>query len=285
MKCSLFLTISPIIILAISVWSASCLEVRVQSSLEKDLTVTSQQKKILDKFRKRVQHRLTNEFMKHDLYLIRYLRAKNFDIRNAEEMLVTSLAWRKQNRIDTIHDEDWTKFKKQYPYYLSQYDKEGKPVLYLHPAAWDLRKIAISNDAKQFQRYIDKAIDESWLKVYEYQSKYENVTQGVLLVNMKGYNVVQHACLQCIPIILRGILTYERYYPGLAHKIFLINTPSTFEPLLQVIRGALSPPTEKALLIYGMSKGEWSPILQKYFDMDQIPEELGGTFQTEVDDY
>lgn len=41
-----------------------------------------------------------------------------------------SLAWRKQNRIDTIHDEDWTKFKKQYPYYLSQYDKEGKPGTY-----------------------------------------------------------------------------------------------------------------------------------------------------------
>lgn len=104
-----------------------------------------------------------------------------------------------------------------------------------------------------YSSYIDKAIDESWLKVYEYQSKYENVTQvnnvhaknkkiyqqileffsffwhfqGVLLVNMKGYNVVQHACLQCIPIILRGILTYERYYPGLAHKIFLINSKQT----------------------------------------------------------
>jgi hypothetical protein len=59
-------------------------------------------------------------------------------------------------------------------------------VLYYHPSQWDLRAIALSPDVKRFQRFVDKAIDECWLKVYDLQTKYANVTQGVVLINLEG---------------------------------------------------------------------------------------------------
>ncbi len=51
--------------------------------------------------------RLDKDYQKSDIYLIRWLRAKNFNIRAAEEMLVSDLKWRKNEKMDNIDQEDW----------------------------------------------------------------------------------------------------------------------------------------------------------------------------------
>lgn len=38
-----------------------------------------------------------------------------------------NLRWRKQNRMDTIHDEDWEEFNKEYPYHVDSVDLEFQP--------------------------------------------------------------------------------------------------------------------------------------------------------------
>jgi hypothetical protein len=51
--------------------------------------------------------RLDKDYQKSDIYLIRWLRAKNFNIRAAEEMLIADLKWRKNEKMDNIDQEDW----------------------------------------------------------------------------------------------------------------------------------------------------------------------------------
>jgi hypothetical protein len=58
-----------------------------------DLSITYNQKVALDKFKELVGPRLPHDYMSEDIYLIRWLRAKNFDIPAAEKMLKTVLIY------------------------------------------------------------------------------------------------------------------------------------------------------------------------------------------------
>lgn len=65
--------------------------------------------------------------MKKDVYLIRWLRSKYFNIRDAEKMLMDHLKWRKDNKIDRIMKEDFSDMDNKYKYHLETHDKESKP--------------------------------------------------------------------------------------------------------------------------------------------------------------
>lgn len=44
-------------------------------------------------------------------------------------------------------------------------------------------------------RYGYRLMETGVQRVYEAQRRHENVTQATTLMNMKGFNLIQHACL------------------------------------------------------------------------------------------
>jgi hypothetical protein len=242
-----------------------------------DLTLTASEKKSLDKFKEIVADRLPHEYMKHDAYLIRWLRAKYFNIRDAEKMLMDNVKWRKENNMDTIHQEDFSDIEKDYKYHLESRDKEGKPLLYVNGGNWDLRNIAVTGKRERFNRYIDKTLDDACGLVRELGEKYKNVSQGMMILNIDGFNLVQHGCIQCIPVFLRILTQYEAHFPGCVDKIIVVNLPQAAEPILAAARAVFHPDTNKSLFIFAKNKSKWYPVLRQYFDNDQLPVELGGT--------
>jgi len=58
---------------------------------------------------------------------------------------------------------------------------------------------------------------------------------------------------------------------------YLLNTPRIFEAVLQVLRPLLSEKTRNALHVYGLNKQEWTDILNKAIDPDQLSPAFGGT--------
>lgn len=93
------------------------------------------------------------EYMREDIYLIRWLRgtsfnpqfakkslpliiyrsdcickAANFNLDTAEEMLIRNFKWRKQKNMDHILEEDFTDIIEEYsPMYVDITDKKGQP--------------------------------------------------------------------------------------------------------------------------------------------------------------
>lgn len=49
----------------------------------------------------------------------------------------------------------------------------------------------------RLQRYMDKMMDEISLKVVDLRNQGKNVTRWVLVTNVDGFNVIQHACSSC----------------------------------------------------------------------------------------
>jgi hypothetical protein len=136
-------------------------------------------------------------------------------------MLLEHIKWWKENRMDIIHDEDWSEFAES-KFWTEGRDKEGRPskifgfykskyrvvpylihvltfkiVLYIHVGSWDLRRQVITGKQDRFLRYVSKGMDEVYGIVRELGEKYRNVSQGVLLLNVDGFSLVKHGCLQC----------------------------------------------------------------------------------------
>jgi len=247
-------------------------------TFEEDLTLTSSQKRILDQFKELVADRVPHAYMKEDVYLVRWLRARYWKIPDAEKMLMDHLKWRKDNKIDNILNEDWSDLEQSYRYYLEGRDTEGKPLLYVNGGVWDLRQVVISGNRDRFNRYIDRALEDACTLVRKLGEEYKNVSQGILIVNMDGFNLVQHGCLQCITVFLRILVQYEAHHPGCADKIIVVNLPTAAEPILNAARAVFHPDTNRILQIFGVNKNKWTQVLAKYFDMDnQLPPELGGS--------
>jgi len=246
-------------------------------SLQEDLALTKKQKASLDEFKGMMKNRLPNDYMNEDLYLIRFLRAKNFRLKEAESMLMQNVAWRKENKMDEVLNEDWSDFRKKYKYWIDGVDKDGRPIVFIDVGEWDLRKAVVSGESARVGRYIDKIYEEITTKVRHMRMvEGKNVTQYYLIFDMDGFNLVQQGCPGCLPLTTRVVTTYENYYPGNNHKTAIINTPGTFQSLLQILKPLMSPMTRNALTVYGQ-KGEGQAALLNDIDADQLATELGGT--------
>jgi hypothetical protein len=93
--------------------------------------LTPEEKTKVDILRQRVEHLLTNEKQRSDMFLIRWLVARNMDVDKAEEMLVKSLEWRKVHGVDGILDREEIPEKVRKRYMLAHVgeDKDGYPII------------------------------------------------------------------------------------------------------------------------------------------------------------
>ncbi|XP_021951362.1 SEC14-like protein 2 [Folsomia candida] len=246
-------------------------------SVQEDVTLTRKQKAVLDQFKESVKGRLPQEYMYEDIYLIRWLRAKDFRLKDAENMIMQNVAWRKENQMDNVLKEDWSDFRKEYKYWIDGVDKEGRPILIIDVGEWDLRKASVTGQAKRLGRYIDSIYEEINEKVRTMRLvEGKNVTQYFHIFDMDGFNLAQQGCGTCIPLATRVVTTYETHYPGNQHKTVLVNTPGPFQTLLQILRPLMSQNTRDTQFIYG-KKEEGAEALLKDINADQLAVEFGGT--------
>jgi len=57
---------------------------------------------------------------------------------------------------------------------------------------WDIRKAAVSGTMKKLNRYFDKKLDEIEIQIRMEQKLKRNVSQGVLLCDLRDVDAVQH---------------------------------------------------------------------------------------------
>lgn len=75
-------------------------------------------------------------------------------------------------------------------------------VLYLNVGGYDVRKAIISGKGDRLLRYVDRAYEKACGLVRELGNKYQNVSQGNLILNLDGFNLVQTGCLRCEILIM-----------------------------------------------------------------------------------
>ncbi|KLO09905.1 hypothetical protein SCHPADRAFT_833336 [Schizopora paradoxa] len=241
--------------------------------------LSASQQKALDQFRKELQDEghFVEERM-DDSTLLRYLRARKWDVALAKKMLFDREKWREDFQLDKLMkcvlEFDFKEKKevdKYYPQYYHKVDKEGRPVYVEKLGALNLTELMkITTQERQIQAL-----------VYEYEifererlpacSKAAGhpVETSCTILDLKGVGLGKFWDVKNYVQEAAGI--GQNYYPERMGKFYIVNSSWMFTTIWSVIKGWLDPATVAKISITNSND-----ILKQQIPLENLPADLGG---------
>ncbi|XP_035214971.1 SEC14-like protein 2 isoform X2 [Stegodyphus dumicola] len=266
--------------------------------------LTPKQKEALDVLKSRIVDEVNPE-MKDDFYLyLRFLRARDFNVNLAEDMLRNHLAWRKANQIDNIITdfapakkngqiessaiseikyESGSELRKSriavaikyLPFTRIGFDKDGCPVRYFAFGNMDSKGILKSVKRNECIRGIIQCFEEDVAAMKEQSKKIgKPVQQWTYIFNFDGYTFAKATHKPTLETLIALFVQYEANYPERLKAAYIINASVYFSIAFSIIKPLLSGATLKKITIYG--RDGWKNELLKTIDPEVLPAFLGG---------
>ncbi|KAF2974965.1 hypothetical protein EK904_007152, partial [Melospiza melodia maxima] len=207
-----------------------------------------------------------------DEHILRFLRARDFNIDKAREILCQSLTWRKQHQVDYILDT-WNPPQVLQDYYAGgwhHHDKDGRPLYVLRLGQMDTKGLVLS-------------INEEGLRRCEENTKVfgRPISSWTCLVDLEGLNM-RHLWRPGVKALLRIIEVVEANYPETLGRLLILRAPRVFPVLWTLVSPFIDDNTRKKFLIYAGNDYQGPGGLLDYIDKEIIPDFLGGECMCEV---
>lgn len=238
--------------------------------------LSPKQAEILQQFRQNIADILPLLPAQHDHYLLRWLRARSFNLQKTEAMIRKHVEFRKHMKADTII-EDWKNpevIEKYLSGGLCGYDKEGNPVWYDIIGPLDPKGLMMSVSKQDFMK--SKIRDTEMLRL-ECQRQSEKLGKNIeaitLIYDCEGLGV-KHLWKPALEIYTDILTMFEENYPESLHKVFLIKAPMIFPMAFNLVKHFLSEETRRKIIVVGSN---WKEVLQEHIDPAEIPMIYGGT--------
>lgn len=214
-----------------------------------------------------------------DIYLLRWLRARNFNVEAAENMLRESMKWRETWEVEKL--KDWEPPEILNKYYISGltgFDKEGAPVIVVPFGCLDMwgmmhsinKSDFIKKTIKTLEMYLDIAIEQGRKHGIE-------ASQVIGVMDMENFNIRQYAWRPAGETVIALLQMYEANYPEILKTCFIINAPKVFAIAFSVVKNFLNDYTLRKIQIIKNDPNKWKPLLLNLIETDQLPARYGGT--------
>ncbi|KAL3981956.1 PRELI-like family protein [Acanthocheilonema viteae] len=213
----------------------------------------------------------------NDAHLLRFLRARDFDVARASDMVQKSVKWRKQHNVDKILQEFETPpiFKQFFPGCWHYNDKEGRPVFVLRLGKLDMKGLLRTCGMETIMKFTLSVVEQGLIKTAKATKMLgAPISTWTLLVDLEGLSM-RHLWRPGIQALLRIIEVAEAHYPETMGLVLIARAPRVFPVLWTLISPFIDENTRKKFMI---NAGE--PViceLRKYIEEQYIPEFLGGT--------
>ncbi|XP_033747667.1 SEC14-like protein 2 isoform X2 [Pecten maximus] len=246
-----------------------------ESGVVEPNTLTAEQQLALNTFRNKVQDVLGPDH--DDRFLLRWLKARKFDLNKSEEMLRNSFSWREKNNVDTILEdfESPEVLKKYFTGGTSGFDKEGCPIWVDPLGRLDFKGLMTS--VKQRDMLLHKLCDlERFSKVMVDQSRKLGrvIDKETIIYDMEKVGM-RHLWKPGIDTFNQFVTLVEDNYPERLKFIFIINAPKIFPVIWKLVRPFVAEETRKKIKVFGTAN--YKDTLLEYIDADQLPAAYGGT--------
>ncbi|EPQ59758.1 hypothetical protein GLOTRDRAFT_34584 [Gloeophyllum trabeum ATCC 11539] len=213
-----------------------------------------------------------------DATLLRFLRARRFDVAKAKAMILAAEQWRKEFGVDDLVKnfdfKEKAEVDKYYPQYYHKTDKEGRPVYIERLGKLDIKALyAITTMDRQLKRL-----------VYEYE-KFLNerlpacskaighpVETSCTILDLKDVSLSNFYRVK--DYVFQASSIGQDRYPETMGKFYIINAPWAFSAVWAAIKPWLDEVTVSKIDILG--SGYKEKILQQ-IPAEHLPKELGGT--------
>lgn len=244
------------------------------SSNDQNSELTSQQKTLLQQFKLSLKDELKTEH--DDDFVLRWLRAREWDLKKSEKMLRDSIDWRKRYETDRILSWNVPEVLKKYaPGGYYGVDKNGIPIWYELLGRADPRGLLFSASKKDVVKYRIKLTEMLYREMFpELIKKYgKKIGTTNFIVDLDGISM-KHVWKPAVDLYTELLAIVEANYPETLQTAYVINAPSFFPLLYSLVKPFLSPTTRTKIRILGSN---WKSVLLNEINPDQIPVHWGGT--------
>ena len=213
-----------------------------------------------------------------DLFLLRFLRARKFDLEKTMEMFKKFLQWRIDMKVDELREsyemENLIAIKKVYPHGYHRTDKEGRPIYIELYDKTDVKALfKITTEDKMVKYYI---------KQYERQIKYifpacsavvkRPVEQSCTILDANGIGITS------LFGPIKGFVKLasdigQDYYPEMLGKMTIVNVGFLFRAVWSMVKAFIDPKTQNKI---NLLKSTYKDDLLALIDEENLPSFFGG---------
>ncbi|KAL4969683.1 SEC14 family lipid-binding protein [Aspergillus stella-maris] len=216
------------------------------------------------------------------LTLLRFLRARKFDVALAKTMFVDSEKWRKEFGTDdlarTFEYTEKADVFKYYPQYYHKTDKDGRPVYIEKLGAIDINALQkITTDDRMLKNLVteyEKLADPRLPACSRKAGKLLETCCSIM--DLKGVSLFSASSVY--GYLKRTSNVSQNYYPERLGKMYLINAPWGFSGVWNIVKGYLDPVTVEKIHVLGSG---YQTDLLKQVPAENLPKAYGGTCQCE----
>ncbi|CAG7725861.1 unnamed protein product, partial [Allacma fusca] len=213
-----------------------------------------------------------------DMFFVRWIRARENNLNQAEGMLRKHIQYRKDHGWETILTwEPPLEFQEEFPAEVLGKDPENVTVGGIAYGKWPLKKCYENGMKDIYMRYIEKVtLEAAECSMTQMRPDGVPITQVIAIYDMAGLSMKNFASLGTVNMILEGLRSFEENFPETLKAAYVINASRIFSLLFNLIKPILSQRTFGKVYVFDSNDTKWKPVLRQIVSEDRLPVAWGG---------
>ncbi|KAG8732700.1 cytosolic factor, phosphatidylinositol/phosphatidylcholine transfer protein [Ceratobasidium sp. 423] len=215
-----------------------------------------------------------------DSILLRFLRARKFDLAKSRKMIIECEEWRKNFGVDDIVNNfdfpEQAEVTKYYPQYFHKTDKECRPVYIERVGNVDINALReVTTQERLLQNYVngyERFLHERLPACSAAAGRPVEVSCGIGILDIKGADLGSFSIVK--DYVFEATKIAQKYYPETMGKYYIINAPPLFMVTWSIVKLLLDESLLSRISILG---SDYKETLLEQISAENLPVDLGGT--------